>query len=239
MPRRPKKVDPPPPGAPLWTATFSNLMTLILAFFVLLFSISSVNEQRFRAVVASLQDALGILPAPAGVTSAPVAKPGTGGSSPQFAQERQQTLSEVSRQLKGALADQNVQQYVRIELADKALVVHFDSALLFDSGQAIIKKEAISSLDAIGKVLAGIGNEIRVEGHTDSDPILSSPLYPDNWALGSARAHSVLTYLKVFHAVPDRRMSIASYADTRPVSKNDTPEGKALNRRVDIVILGR
>lgn len=239
MARRQKKADPPPPGSPLWMATFSDMITQVLAFFILLFSFSSVNEQKFKDAVASLQAALGVLPASTSIISAPVVRPGTGGSSLQFTQQEEQPLSTVQRQLKGALADYNVEQFVRLEPAERALVIHFDSALLFDSGHAIIKTEAIPALDAIGRVLSGMGNQIRVEGHTDSDPILSSPLFPDNWALGSGRAHSVLTYMKVFHNLPDARMSIASYADTRPVASNSTPDGKSKNRRVDIVVLGR
>lgn len=236
---RQKKPDPPPPGAPLWMTTFSDMITQILAFFIMLFSFSAINEAKFRHAVASLQGALGVLPSSVAVMQSPAMTPGEGGSSAQFTREPEQPLSSVSKQLKGALADQNVEQYVRIEPADKALIIHFDSTLLFDSGQAVIKKEAIPALDSIGKVLAGMGNQIRIEGHTDSDPILSSPLYADNWVLGFARAHSVLTYFKVFHSVSEGRMIPASFADTRPVASNGTPQGKAKNRRVDIVVLGR
>lgn len=239
MARRQRKPDPPAPGAPLWMTTYSDMITQILAFFILLFSFSSVNEQKFREAMASLQGALGVLPSSSAVLTTPVPRPGTGGGSPQFTPEVEQPLATISRQLKGALADQNVEQYVRIEPREQELVIHFDSTLLFDSGQAVIKKEAVPALDAIGKVLTGMGNQIRIEGHTDSDPILASPLYADNWVLGFARAHSVLTYFKLFHAMPESRMIPASYADIRPVATNDTPDGKAKNRRVDIVVLGR
>lgn len=238
MARR-QKQEPSPPGAPLWMVTYSDMITQILAFFILLFSFSSVNEHKFRQAVASLQGSFGMFPQATSVLPTPFPAPGPGGPARESTENREAPLSAVERQLKSALLEQKAEQYVRVEPGDKTLVIHFNAALLFDSGRAEVKQQAIPALDAIGGVLKTLGNKVRIEGHTDSDPMIPNPQFPDNWALSGGRAANVLRFLRDFHGLADNRMSIAGYADTQPVASNNTPEGKARNRRVDIVVLGK
>ncbi len=231
-------------GAPAWMVTYGDLITQVLAFFVLLYSFSSLNEARFRETLAALQAAFGVLPR-AGSSVVVSGEPPVAVDPPEEAAEPP-TLSTatgslallpVERQLAAALEEGHADQVVLLERGDRSLIIHFDAAALFDSGRAEIRREAIPVLDAVGSVLAGIPNYIRVEGHTDSDPMLPGAPYADNWELSGARATSVLRYLHQFHQIPYRRLSISGYADTRPVASNETPEGKARNRRVDIVVL--
>jgi chemotaxis protein MotB len=216
----------PTAGAPAWMVSYADLVTIILACFVLLYSLSSINEQKFGETLASVQGALG---ADTGAPAAP------GSATPL----RDASLVNVQKQVASALKAQGAEQVVRFEAQEKQLVIHFDATALFDSGRAELKESAIPALDAVGAVLARIPNRIQIEGHTDSDPIIAGTQVPDNWMLSSARGTGVLRFLHEFHQIPHERMSIAGYADTRPVAGNDTPEGKARNRRVDIVVIGK
>jgi len=241
---RKKKQQDIPLGSPAWMGTFSDMITQILAFFILLFSFSSINERKFTQVIASLQGSFGVMPANTHVIPLPSSSPGSGSSTDPTAKtdpstQPTQSLTTIEQKLENALIEQKADQHVRVELGDNQILIHFDAALLFDSGRAEIKQLAIPALDAIATVLKSVGNNIVIEGHTDSDPMTPNQQFPDNWALSGGRAANVLRYFIDFHAVPTSRLSFAGYSDVRPVATNATPEGKAKNRRVDIIIQGR
>lgn len=229
---RQKKQEEAPPGAPLWMVTYSDMITQVLAFFIMLFSFSSINEQKFAQAIASLQGAFGVLPAATQVMPLPLISGGTG----EGKQEQTVPISVIERELKSALKDEKGDQSIRTEQRDGSLVLHFDAAVLFDSGHAEIKPGAHTALDAVAEVLLRSSNHVRIEGHTDSDPMIPNQQFSDNWDLGYGRARMVMSYF-TSHGIRPQRMYLASFADTVPVASNDTPEGKALNRRVDIVIL--
>jgi chemotaxis protein MotB len=216
--RGPNPAEAAEPAAPAWTSTFGNLFMVLLAFFIMLYA----------------------SPAPAG----------TGGPDPRSAGEasaqgsgraqlKEASLSTIRRRVESSLNGAGATGLVRIEESGQALILHLDASAAYESGRAEIRKEAIPALDAIGSVLATVGNAVRVEGHTDSTPMIPSPQFPDNWALSAARAGGVLRYLREWHQIGSDRLSMAGYADTRPVADNATPEGRARNRRVDIVVFGR
>lgn len=243
MRQRRKPLADTPQGAPAWMTTYGDLVTQILAFFVLLYSFSSLNEQKFRQTIVSLQGAFGVMP---GATD------GTAGTNkndtiskedkapvqadPIKNSVKDAQLAKLANQVERLLRDEGLEREVQIRLEDKALTLHFSAQALFDSGQAVIKPGAENALDVVASFLRSIPNEVRIEGHTDSDPI-STPQYPSNWQLSADRAASVLRYLQDFGRIRADRMSISGYADFRPVAPNDTPINKAKNRRVDVVVL--
>lgn len=216
MTRRRRSVDPPPRGAPAWTLTYAGLMTQLLVIFVVLYSLSGAPA--------------------AGGAGAPIYDPG---ATQPVAQGRVRSLGTIRRHLGIALSAQKADRFVRMEMVENRLIIHFDAALLFDSGSAVVKQEAIAALDAIGRVLASSANHLTIEGHTDNDPLIPSLQFPDNWMLSDGRARGVMRFFGELNGIPWTQMSIAGYADTRPIASNDTPAGKAKNRRVDIVVLGR
>jgi chemotaxis protein MotB len=164
----------------------------------------------------------------------------TDGGAPSVGTSKAPTsLSEVKKRLLAEGSKNQSTSSMTIDLQADALIIHLDAKSLFDSGRADFREQAVPVLDAVGGVLSRIGNSVRIEGHTDSDPMGPNLQYPDNWMLSGARATGVLRYLHEFHQVPFQQVSIAGYADTHPVTSNATPEGKARNRRVDIVILSR
>ncbi len=149
-------------------------------------------------------------------------------------------LANAKKQLEEQLAQEISDKQVKIERLEKGLVITFVADILFDSGKAKIKPEAMPSLGKIGTVLndtvplSGIG----IEGHTDNQPIQYSG-WKSNWELSTARALSVLHYLIDEKGVAPQRVSAIGYGEYRPVASNETAEGRQANRRVEIVILPR
>lgn len=231
-------------GTPnVWIQTYSDLVTLLLAFFVLLFSFSAIDAQKFRDVMFSLQGALGVLsggrtPLPEQLTepyfpsgSLPPRLGEQWTFSPDVAQ-----MQEAEQQVREALAAIGMDGSAEIRIEHRGLLIRFPDSILFDSGRADLRPEGIQLLDRLEPVLAGLPNPIRVEGHTDSVPI-NTYRYPSNWELSGARAGAVIRYLLSAGNIEPERFSIAGYAEYRPVATNQTAEGRRQNRRVDIVLL--
>ena len=121
-------------------------------------------------------------------------------------------------------------------MQQRGLVISFSQAALFPSGEDVISPSAYEGLRKVAEAIAKIPNPVRLEGHTDSRPIKNSQFF-NNWELSAARSIAVLQILTERFDVPHERLSVAGYADTAPRASNDTEEGRARNRRVDIVIL--
>jgi chemotaxis protein MotB len=125
---------------------------------------------------------------------------------------------------------------ITTEIDERGLVIHVKENAFFESGQAELTPAAKTALDAIGEVIQGIDNFIRVEGHTDDRPIHTAQ-FPSNWELSTSRATQVVRYFLSKYAFAPDKISVSGYAEHRPIAPNDTPENRARNRRVDIVIL--
>lgn len=148
-------------------------------------------------------------------------------------------LTLLRTQLASNLAKVDLAKQVELVEDHGALVIRLSAGLLYESGQVQLRPQALPVLDVIGAALAATEQRLIVEGHSDSDPMLPNPTIPDNWALSGARANGVLRYLREFHGMDDARLATAGYADTHPVASNETPEGKARNRRVEIRVLAQ
>ena len=118
----------------------------------------------------------------------------------------------------------------------RGVVIRLNDTMLFDQGSAIIKSEALSTLESISEKLREFDNPILIEGHTDSTPIKNEK-YPSNWELSTARATNIISYLVEKQNFPPNRLSAVGYGEYMPVADNNTPQNKAKNRRVDIIIL--
>jgi chemotaxis protein MotB len=147
-------------------------------------------------------------------------------------------LEMAKRSLEKSLSKEIQDKQVTLEMAEKGLVVTFLSEILFDSGKAKIKKEAMPSLDKVVDVVKNVvpGLNIGIEGHTDNQPIKRSG-WKSNWELSTARATSVIHYFINEKGIAPQRLAAIGYGEFRPVASNDTPEGRRKNRRVEIVIL--
>ena len=219
-------------GAPDWLTTYSDLVTLLLCFFVLLFSFSSVDAEKFREIMNSFQGGSGVL---------------SGGTSLETPVTTIEDDLDVEEELRSLLEDLN--EYVEtlglgeeiiIQVEERGIVVRFMDNVFFDSGSANVKPESFNILKTVAELLNReefAKRQIKVEGHTDSDPILRSAKFPSNWELSSARATNVLRYLVETEQMDGGRISSSAYSYYRPIGPNDTAENKSKNRRVDVIIL--
>ncbi|MGI6576341.1 MAG: flagellar motor protein MotB [bacterium] len=216
-----------------WLTTYGDLMTLILVFFVLLFSFSSLDAAKFEAIIHSLQEALGIF---AGGTPIQFEiEPTTLSDGKMTAWEQEQLqLERLQSQLESFIQKEGLEGQVIVGLEERGLIVRFFEHILFELGSAQLKEQSMKILDKIATVISDIPNQIRAEGHTDDLPI-NTYRYPSNWDLSGARASAVIRHLMKAGFSP-YQLSFAGYGEFRPIAPNQ-PAGQPLNRRVDLVIL--
>lgn len=215
-----------------WLTTYSDMVTLLLTFFVLMFSFSEIDAQKFRSIMSSFQGGAGVL---------------EGGTNINLDENLELTdglLEEDLEKLKDILEEYadsvGLGEEIILTVEERGLVVRFMDNVLFDSGKADLKPESMEILKSIAEILNRDEFKdklIKVEGHTDTDPILYSKKYPTNWELSATRATNVLRYLVEEENIEGNRVSSSGYSYYRPIAPNDTRENKAKNRRVDIVIL--
>ncbi len=228
---RKKKEECPP--LPIWMTTFSDLMSLLLTFFVLLFSMSSISREKFLKFIQTLEFMWGIeiikQKAPPAPTQPPVSPP----------IETNPRTEKWSKALKAAEKARKilVKSGVPVESVqkEKEIVLRIPADNLFKEGSYLPQKEFLPLLKKVCGILKKLNLPIRIEGHTDSKPIYKYPKIIDNWDLSLLRA---ITVAKLFiqWQFPEDKISVAGFADTEPVAPNNTPQNRAKNRRIDIVI---
>ncbi|MFM1918543.1 MAG: hypothetical protein RLZZ303_177 [Candidatus Hydrogenedentota bacterium] len=217
-------------GAPGWIVTFSDLMSLLLTFFVLLLSFSTIQEEEFNEAMMSLQGALGILPQFSSVVS-PM----------QRNQRRQQDESErAARQLKRMLQVKGLERQVKIEYDAKGgIKISLPNAILFPPGSAVLSADAYALLDDVAEVLAQMPETfIEVRGHTDATPLTATTQFRDNYDLSYFRSHAVAERLRSGGGIPEEQFEIIACGPSQPIASNDTEEGRVTNRRVELYVRG-
>ncbi len=215
-----------------WLTTYSDMVTLLLTFFVLLFSFSEIDAQKFRSIMSSFQGGAGVLE---GGTSLNLDE--NLGSTEGLLEEDLEKLKDILEEYAESIG---LGEEIILSVEERGLVVRFMDSVLFDSGKADLKPESKEILKSVAEILNRDEFKdkfIKVEGHTDTDPILYSKKYPTNWELSVIRATNVLRYLVEEENIEGNRISSSGYSYYRPIAPNDTRENKAKNRRVDIVIL--
>lgn len=229
-----------------WLVSYADFITLLFAFFVVMYAISSVNEGKYRVLSDSLNSAFRDVPGDASGAMAavvrtsqirqPIPLPVTKPTAAQDAArtQRREKMSKMASQLRAALGDLEKGGQVHVAEGSFGIAVDINASLLFAPGEARLDTAAVHTLENIGSVLAGSDMPIIVEGHTDNVPI-STPQFPSNWELSGMRAASVVRVF-VAHGVAPQRLSSVGYADQHPVADNATVEGRQRNRRVAIMI---
>jgi chemotaxis protein MotB len=233
-----------------WLLTYADMITLLMALFIVMWAVSAVNTGKFEQLKVSLREAFShkavleadrsILQSSGSPSSAftivPADLPPRAAVNQMFRKVEQESLERVQRQIQAAAAAEGVAQSIRTRIDERGLVVRvLTDKVLFDPGYANVRAEGHTLLQRVARTLDTVPNRLRVEGNTDSTPI-SSSAFPSNWELSAARATAVLEVLRR-SGVPERRLSVAGYAAERPVATNQTSAGRAMNRRVDIVVL--
>lgn len=220
-------------GSPAWMTTFSDLMTLLLVFFVLLYSFSVMDVEKFEGFIAALKNQLGVLEAGKTITPNPNIDAGTLGQDYAQAPEN---IRQVMEELNNYIEANNLSDRVQVEQKRKGLVISLTGEILYQLGRAEIRDQGKEILTRISNILTEIPNDIMIEGHTDDLPIRTNE-FPSNWELSTARAVNVIKFLIEEKNFNPARLSAAGYSEYRPVADNSTAAGRAENRRVEIVVL--
>ena len=222
-----------------WLVSYADFITLLFAFFVVMYALSPVSEGKYRALSDSLVNAFGSqavqrVPPPAqalprDLPPRRIVKP----VEPQGRQREQMRAiaQDILRVLDSLVRDGQV----KVTQNNRGISVEINASVLFASGQAQLRVESGRALQQVATVLAAAEQGIEVEGYTDSTPI-RTPQFPSNWELSAARAASVVR-LFIDNGVAEQRLSVIGYGPNRSVTGNDTPEGRARNRRVTVMIL--
>ena len=230
-----------------WMVSYADFITLLFAFFVVMYAISSVNEGKYRVLSSSMMQAFrsasneqgNAMLTPVQVAGSPIvqivpqqtrANPEAEARRAEFRQRMRNMAEDVKRVLEPLVAGGQV----RVTEGVNGISIEINASALFKPGEALLGMEANRALRAVAEVIAGGDFPIKVEGHTDTLPI-STPYFPSNWELSSARASSVVR-LFVESGVAPGRLTAAGYSDQRPVADNASPEGRARNRRVTIQV---
>ena len=211
-----------------WVMTYGDMMSLLLTFFVLIVSFSSMQEAKFKDAAMSLRAAFGVMVQPESVISFndPLV--------PRYEkQESSDFLYEV-RELEMALLDKGMESDLEMEFTPDGMVFRLEAPVLFRAGRTEIQAGSNEVLDTLAGFLKKCSGEIRVEGHSDATPIHST-LYPSNWELSAARAGAVARYFQGA-GLPPTRMAATGYGEHRPLADNATADGRAKNRRVEIYL---
>ncbi len=227
-----KKQEEAKKGAPEWLATYGDMMTLCLCFFVLLFSFSTIDAQKFKAVAESLQGSLGVFES--GPTLSVI--PNVNEYPSDIPVDEEIDYNELYQEIKKILDEKGLQNSVTLVLNERGLLIRFLDNVLFPSGSAELKAESKEIIDMLSDVVKKNNNSVRVEGHTDNIPIRTGK-FPSNWELSTTRAVNVVKYFIEIKGIAPDKLSAAGYGEYHPIEKNDNAGGREKNRRVDIVIL--
>ncbi|QED48962.1 flagellar motor protein MotS [Cytobacillus dafuensis] len=233
-----------PKGAPGWMVTFSDLITLILVFFILLFSMSQIDMLKFKAITESFREQFfdfypSVVPLdnPAGIEAdMPVNDKNEGKANENSDQDStDESLENLLTEVQSFLDKNGMDDVIIANRTERGVVLVLQEKVLFAPGEANVIADAHPFLDKVGELLKNLPNLVKVEGHTDDRP-MNSYRYPSNWELSAARASSVINYLIEEHQLDSSRFIAVGYSDTRPIVPNDSPENRQKNRRVEIVI---
>jgi chemotaxis protein MotB len=243
-----KKKHPEHANHERWLVSYADFITLLFAFFTTLYAISVVDAQKVAKVANSMQEAFGtatfsegsrklgldsggLPPGSKLAMVSPVNPKGAGSRGGQ----RKMILSALKVQLEAATQANRLKD-IQILADGRGLIIRLAEIGFYDSGASELKPEALFIVDRLAGALSNLENDIRIEGHTDNVPIRTSR-YRSNWELSTARATTLVGYFISKHGFDPNRLSASGCGEFRPVADNDTPENRALNRHVDIIVM--
>ena len=229
-----------------WLVSYADFITLLFAFFVVMYAVSRVDNKKLAQTAASIKWALHYS-GNGGVGAPPIFEgpPSEGGcaantgagawTSPQNLQAVETFRKRLEKKIKPFLLDKGAKHVVSIEARQGKLNIRLAAAHFFDPSHAVLRPEALPVLDAVAAELVGLGRPIRVEGHTDQSPAQGTR-FRNNWDLSAARAVTVVSYLEQGHKMPADHLAAAGLGSAHPIASNDTSEGREANRRIEMVV---
>lgn len=243
-------------GLPGWMATYGDMVTLLLCFFVLLFSMSSIDVAKFKAALNSFQNRVDVMPGGTAVTQNDLISNGISQINgieiifdkkiplEQEGEESKEIESKLEEAKKDAedineyLKKQGYESVVKIEYNSNIIKLTIEGEILFESGYAKLTTDAVRLVDVVSlKIMEYISDKtIQIEGHTDNRPI-NTARYPSNWELSQARAIAVGYRLIREHGIDPSKIAATGYGEYRPIADNATEAGRGINRRVEIKLI--
>jgi chemotaxis protein MotB len=241
-----------------WLVSYADFITLLFAFFVVLYASSQADKKKAAQVAASIKGAFQQMGVFTGSSPTDLGVPGSPGPPhPELTDSPLRVVKvagaddkahatggygvdvdELRRELENALGDEIRKHEVQMRVTPEGLVVSLREVGFFNSGEAELLEDGQATLARIAAILGSRGFEIRVEGHTDNVPIHTAR-FKSNWELSSARATEVVSLLIEKYSFDPLLISAAGYSEYRPIGSNETPQGRAANRRVDLVVVGK
>lgn len=236
-----------------WLVSYADFITLLFAFFVVLYSTAQGDQKKAARLAVAIQEAfqqLGVFSAVTDSSGQSIA-PGstqllpktpsnqvlaTTGTQAQEGEDPIVDIDQLRRELERQLTKEIDRNEISLRVEPDGLVISLREVGFFDSGSPKLKQRSLSAFEKVARVLAERKNLIRIEGHTDNLPIHTHE-FASNWELSTARATEVIRMLLVDYQFPPRRLSAAGYAEFHPIASNETEVGRQVNRRVDIVVL--
>ena len=227
-----------------WMDTYGDMVTLLLTFFVLLFSFSTIDAEKWRALVGAftgtpVEAVAPMDPSDLG-SELDVLENNTALQDQNTSgEETEEKFQELYEKLKKHIEENGLSTRLSVEMHEGEILMRLSDSILFNSGSAKLVQSAMPLMHAIGELIEEAKESIgmvRIEGHTDNRPISNSE-YADNWELSSARAYTVLCFLKDNGMMDQDKLSYTAYGEQHPIASNDTEEGRKTNRRVDFVIV--
>lgn len=247
-----KKKHPEHVNLERWLVSYADFITLLFAFFVVMYSIANQDKAKIKQITDSIArsfsghstmidlgtgQTVSVFTNPASDMGHVIDSPlGRTNARPQPTPELQKIAQRVEESLAYQLQTTDLKDTLRMVYDDRGLIIRFAASKIFKPGQVHVEKAYFPMLDKIGEILADSERVIRVEGHTDNGPIPAGSKFPTHWDISIARASWIVRYLKAKFNIPSSRLSAAGFADGQPIASNKTEEGRALNRRVEIVV---
>jgi chemotaxis protein MotB len=226
-----------------WLVSYADFITLLFAFFTILYATSQKDISKAQEFQRSVQKAFrsfvdfgGLQGKFVDTNEATQHIPPPIDVVPQEGLGPLEMQDYVDRELEKELSDEDMSKYVELRTDAMGLRVSLAASSFFDGGSALIREEALPALDKIAKVMKRTNRNLIVEGHTDNVPI-STPKFPSNWELSATRASTIVRYLILQHRIEPYRLAAIGYADQRPIVQNDTPLSRSKNRRIDILVV--
>lgn len=245
MSRRRRKDKQDQGGNSGWITTYSDLVTLLLTFFVLLYSFSSMDAGKFKRLAQSLQSALNVkvdmfdstdpsgeVPIDPIIQPTPTPKPPPEDPKDLHHDKIEKLYSKIKESIEGAGLDADIS----LSTSERGVIIEIKEHVLFDSGKADLKLRSKEFLDKLAPIIKSFDNPVLVEGHTDDVP-MSSKEFPTNWELSVTRAVRVIRYFHEEKGIDPSRLVAEGYGEYHPIAPNDSPENRTLNRRVNLLII--
>jgi chemotaxis protein MotB len=236
---RRRRTEQAPVSHERWMVSYADFVTLLFAFFVVMFSTANEDKDKARAMSLAVSAALSGHEKPHAFSMAHIISP----TNKSLTSELMLNDPDASKGLQASLImlqeqlhDEIERGQIELHMESRGLTVSFKQAAVFDSGEALVKPSAVPAIAKVANAILKVNNEIRLEGHTDNLPI-HNERFNNNWELSSARSIAMLQILTEKMKVPVHRLAVSGYADVLPIASNDTEAGRARNRRVDVVIL--